>query len=502
MYLKKIVCLLLFLLCGAGFTYAQEGYTIDQIPNPKADGKGYVSNPDGILNSNDVDLLNRLITDLENKTKVEIAVVIVRDFEKNEDPFNFGLNLFNKWGVGKGKADNGLLLFIAADRKQYRFITGYGLEGLLPDAALKRIGDHYLIPSFKEEKYNEGTALALNTIADYLAQPANKKELDQLLGKQEKSSFSWFKAIIPSALILVLFIVVVGDIKKITPYVSKEKTKKMVGYDKVNGIGCLGLVLSIFLLVFIVGFGSVISWFKKGDPFDIAIVIYVFLSFLLFFRYFNALSAIRKTNADDLNFTRSVEVLNSRAKWYLIASPLILIGIIIEASRRRKSAGRFKAILDSQHKEMIRIDRNKNKKGSPYLSAGQLAEEKTGVNTYDIWVSQDQKEQKIISYEGDQFSAFEVCPQCNFRTFKYHKIISVVKPTYSKEGEGKEARICENCGYEELIKMIVIPKVSRADDDSRSSDSGSSGNSSSSSSSSGSSWGGGSSGGGGAGGSW
>ena len=491
-----------FLLCGAGLTYAQEGYTIDQIPDPKTGGNGYVSNPDGILSSNDVDSLNRLTADLENKTKVEIAVVIVRDFEKDEDPFDFGLNLFNKWGIGKGKANNGLLLFIATDRKQYRFITGYGLEGLLPDAALKRIGDHYLIPAFKEENYSGGTALTLKTIADYLAQPAHQKELDQLLEKQEKSSFSWLKAIIPSALVFVLFMVVFGDIKKITPHVSKEKTKKMVGYDKVNGIGCLGLVLSIFLLVIILGFGPVISWFKHGDPFTIAIVLYVLLSFLLFFRYFNALSAIRKTNDDDLNFTRSVEVLNSRAKWYLIASPLILIGIITEASRRRKSAGRFKAILDSQHQEMIRVDRNKNKKGSPYLSAGQLAEEKIGVNTYDIWVSQDKKENKIISYEGDQFGSFEACPQCNFRTFKYHRLMVVIKPGYNKEGEGKEARICENCGYEELIKMIIIPKVERSDD-SRSSDSGSSGSSSSSSSSSsGSSWGGGSSGGGGAGGSW
>ncbi|WP_082035961.1 TPM domain-containing protein [Pedobacter lusitanus] len=501
MYLKKIVCLLLLVLCGAAGVYAQEGYTVSQIPNPKAEGKGYVSNPDMVLSSNDVDSLNHLIAGLENKTKVEIAVVVVRDFEQNEDPFNFGLNLFNQWGVGKGKANNGLLLFIATDRKQYRFITGYGLEGLLPDAALKRIGDHYLVPAFKEENYSEGTSSALNTIAAYLAQPVNQKELDQLLGKQEKTPFSWFKVIIPSAFVLLVFFVIFGDIKKLTPHVPREKTKQMIGYDKVNGIGCLGLILSIVILLFILGFGSVISWFKHGDAFGIAIVLYIFLSFLLFFRYFNALSAIRKTNTDDLNFTRSVEALNSRAKWYLIGSPLILLGILTENSRRKKSADRFKAVLDSQQKEMIRVDRNKNKKGSPYLTAGQLTEEKLGVNTYDIWVSQDQQEHKIIAYEGNQFKSFELCPQCNFRTLQYHKVIIVRKPTSKKEGEGKEARTCENCSYEELLQMIVIPVISSTDDDSSSSSSGSS-DSSSSSSSSDSSWGGGSSGGGGAGGNW
>ena len=142
-----------------------------------------------VLSSDGADSLNRLIAGLEDKTKIEIAVVVVRDFEKNGDPFDFGLNLFNKWGVGKGKANNGLLLFVATERKQYRFITGYGLEGLLPDAALKRIGDHYLVPAFKEGNYGAGINLALSTITDYLAQPANKKELDQLLGKQEKVLF-------------------------------------------------------------------------------------------------------------------------------------------------------------------------------------------------------------------------------------------------------------------------------------------------------------------------
>ena len=108
-------------------------------------------------------------------------------------------------------------------------------------------------------------------------------------------------------------------------YFSGEM-KQMIGYDKVNGIGCLGLLLSAFLLIMVMGFEPVISWFKHRDAFDIAIILYVLFSFVLLFRYFNALSTIRKTNNDDLNFTKSVELLNSRAKWYLIASPLILLG--------------------------------------------------------------------------------------------------------------------------------------------------------------------------------
>jgi uncharacterized protein len=63
---------------------------------------------------------------------VETAVVIIRDFKEDEDAFAFATALFRHWGIGKRKANNGLLVFISTNRKQYRFITGYGVEGLLP----------------------------------------------------------------------------------------------------------------------------------------------------------------------------------------------------------------------------------------------------------------------------------------------------------------------------------------------------------------------------------
>lgn len=496
MSLKKIIiCLLFFLLPGTSFSYAQQhAYTIDQFPDPKATGNNYVSNPDGVLSSAAVDSLNTTIATLEGKTKIEIAVAVVSNFEENEDPYNFALNLFRKWGVGKSKANNGLLLFIATDRKQYRFITGYGLEGLLPDAALKRIGDHYFIPAFRAGNYGYGTNQALQTIASYLEQPANRKELEQLLGEDKKEPYPWIPVIAINALVIGLFALTLRDIKKKTPRVTKEKAKHAVVYDKANGIGCGGLILLIIALVVILGFGTVSSWFKEHNIFNVALVLYVFLSFILLFRYLNALSAIRKANVDDLSFNTAVQTLNQGAKWYLIGSPLILLVLIIEGNRQKKSAGRFKPLVDSQNMEMSRVDRNKNKNGTPYLSKGQQKEEKLGVNTYDIWISKN--EQKVLSYPGAQYSSFDLCPECNFRTFSHQKTVPVINPTYQKEGEGKKVRICENCGYEELIKMIVLPILSTRDKDS-----GSSGSSDSSSSDSGS-WGGGETGGGGAGGNW
>ena len=60
------------------------------------------------------------------------------------------------WGVGKKKSDNGLLILFVADRHSIRFTTGYGLEGVLPDAACKRIQTRHMIPAFMKGDWDTG----------------------------------------------------------------------------------------------------------------------------------------------------------------------------------------------------------------------------------------------------------------------------------------------------------------------------------------------------------
>lgn len=69
-------------------------------------------------------------------------MAIVDDFE-GYDVFEFSLKLFNAWGIGKQERNSGLLLFIAKDRREYRFISGYGMEAIFPDVYLHRIGENF-----------------------------------------------------------------------------------------------------------------------------------------------------------------------------------------------------------------------------------------------------------------------------------------------------------------------------------------------------------------------
>lgn len=131
---------LLFFLLLANITFGQTAYQVKDIPDPKKNGEGYVSDPDDILGSSAVSGLNNTIARFERETNVQVAVVIVNDFDHDKEDFDFAYELFNTWGIGQKKSNNGLLLFIAKDRRKYRFITGTGTEGVLPDVKLKQIG--------------------------------------------------------------------------------------------------------------------------------------------------------------------------------------------------------------------------------------------------------------------------------------------------------------------------------------------------------------------------
>jgi uncharacterized protein len=74
------------------------------------------------------------------------------------------VELFNYWGIGKKGKDNGLLLLLVMDQRRWEFETGYGLEGTLPDAILKRIGEDELVPNLKKKDYNAGFANVISAV--------------------------------------------------------------------------------------------------------------------------------------------------------------------------------------------------------------------------------------------------------------------------------------------------------------------------------------------------
>jgi len=124
----------------------------------------------GIIDANVEAGLNRYLLELEQKTTAQMVILTINSLE-GESIEDFSLTLaHDKWKLGQQGRDNGLLLVVSVQERKYRFETGYGLEGVLPDSLVGSIGRDYLVPYFRKGDYSNGiTAAALvviNTIAD------------------------------------------------------------------------------------------------------------------------------------------------------------------------------------------------------------------------------------------------------------------------------------------------------------------------------------------------
>jgi hypothetical protein len=91
------------------------GQPIERVPNPRATYGGWVTDMAGVLSPEQKAQLNRLIDQLERDTGAEIAVVILRRTQ-GATPKEYATELFNRWGVGKREADNGVLLLVSLGR--------------------------------------------------------------------------------------------------------------------------------------------------------------------------------------------------------------------------------------------------------------------------------------------------------------------------------------------------------------------------------------------------
>ncbi|MBB2145535.1 hypothetical protein GM921_08575 [Pedobacter sp. LMG 31464] len=495
--MKKVILLLLFISFGAQ-SFAQKVYTVNEIPNPKTAGQDYfVSNPDGILSN--VDILNRRIAEFEKKTKVEIAIVAIYDFDKDKEDFEFAKELFDTWKIGKAQANNGLLLVVTIDRKKYRFITGSGLEGLLPDVFLKQTGENLLVPAFKKGQYDDGVLAVIDEIEAKLTKTSNQAEVNGLMAKVVKSNQQWQFTLGYCVALLLLFFLVFKIINYQIPKSQRIIKSKLNESGFFLSNGCAILFVIVFVSVFVIVFTKSFDLFTKLSLADIPIIIYSALAIALFFKYIAYSKLLRQEHFDDKNFFNEMGSFRKRNCWLLLFSPLILFAFIFQIVKKTRTADRFKPLKDSQKNDMIRLDRDLNREGAPFLTKGQRREELIKVYDYDIWENTAHTEHSIKVWPAEKYEDFNECPKCKFRTLSKPRIHTIEPATYNSIGEAKQVKSCEHCNYEEFIKMVTLPKLLKSSSSSSSFGSSSSGSSSSSSSGS---FGGGSSSGGGAGGSW
>lgn len=154
MKIKNIVIsLLLFLL------FATPVVAYYELGTPK----GYVNDYTNTLTHEQISALESKIAAFEQENTNEIGVAII-DSLQGDYIEHFAVKLFESWGIGKEKEDNGVLILVVLSDRQMRIEVGYGLEGSLTDSQASWIIKNVMVPNFKENKYYEGIDQSVDKI--------------------------------------------------------------------------------------------------------------------------------------------------------------------------------------------------------------------------------------------------------------------------------------------------------------------------------------------------
>ncbi|MDJ0620469.1 MAG: TPM domain-containing protein [Calothrix sp. MO_192.B10] len=152
--------------------------TVEEVPNPRQIYGGWVTDMANILSDRTESQLNGMISRLEAKNSAEMMVVTVPETAPAATPKEFTTKLFNHWKIGKKGKDNGVLFLISVKDRRVEIETGYGMEGILPDAKVGKIIDTKIIPRLKQRDFDGGTLGGTKALIVVL-EPSLGKELGQ-----------------------------------------------------------------------------------------------------------------------------------------------------------------------------------------------------------------------------------------------------------------------------------------------------------------------------------
>lgn len=99
----------------------------------------------------------------DRETSTQISIITVNT-TNGIDIADYAIEIGNQWGIGREKKNNGVIILAAMNDHKVTIMTGYGLEGALPDVLCKQIIDNEITPAFKESDYYTGFDRAADAI--------------------------------------------------------------------------------------------------------------------------------------------------------------------------------------------------------------------------------------------------------------------------------------------------------------------------------------------------
>lgn len=212
----------------------------------------------GILTPQEKQRLTAQLRSIYDQGLAQAALVIVPT--TNGIPiFDYSLKAAEKWQLGDADTDDGLLIVVAVNDRDLYIQSGYGLEGVLPDAALNRIIRENITPAFKQNDYAGGLSAGISRIQERLtsdpdvlaradAQAAERAQTQNNAEGSPSPIFLFIMAIIFGSVITSIFGRILGSILTAGGF--------FFGSLALGGGFFMTLIMAIFLWMFLIAKGG------------------------------------------------------------------------------------------------------------------------------------------------------------------------------------------------------------------------------------------------------
>ena len=181
----KRTLLFLGLLLSFWALPAQKALSWEDIPNVQLqDSTQFVSDVAHIIEPEALQRINETLQSLRQTHGVEGVVITLPTIGNGGSIEELALGILRGWGVGSKVDNSGFVMLISLDSRQIRIETGYGLEGVLPDALCSQIIAHRMAPHFKRGDYSTGILSGVQAIQETIS--ANYEGATRTDGSEEE----------------------------------------------------------------------------------------------------------------------------------------------------------------------------------------------------------------------------------------------------------------------------------------------------------------------------
>lgn len=221
---KKIISILIILFGLFNITNVQA--------LPSATKEFYINDFANLLSEDTKNYILKTSVALEKETTAQVVVVTVPSLD-GASIEEYATELFRDYGIGTKDKNNGLLLLLALEERQFRVEVGYGLEEVLTDGLTGRYQDQYIIPYLKENNWDKGIKNGYSAFVKKLCEYYNVDTLNvaevHTKTNQENTSTETEEPFAISAILGVIFGTIIGSlIKSKSRNTNHKKTKNII----------------------------------------------------------------------------------------------------------------------------------------------------------------------------------------------------------------------------------------------------------------------------------